>query len=352
MTCKRVVKAEYYDDNMSGSGICVTGGAGYIGSAVVRALGGTGLRSLLLLDSSEHGLFELRRTMKKEHPTANCEYVLGSVGDGGLLRDLFRHFRPRVVFHAAAFKHVGMLERNPFAAIENNALGTQVLVQAALECGVPQVVLVSTDKAVNPHSIMGVSKRIAELFTLTENGSACKTSAIRLGNVIGSTGSVVPIFLSQIAAGGPLLVTHPQASRYFLSREAAAAGILAAGKAACEGVVLIPELAEPLLVADLAASLARSHRPGAETTICFTGLGPGEKLVEELVGANETRIGMVDGPLTVVSTRRLSRMECDEAVARLSDCLRRRDLGSLLTTVRELVPEYVPSALMLESSKT
>jgi len=334
----------------AGQTVCVAGAGGYIGSALVKALGAEGLRAIVLLDSSEHALFELQRYMEAAYPAAPCQYILGSVDDAGLLAAVFSRFRPQIVFHAAAFKHVGLLEHSPFAAIQNNSLGTYTLVRAALAHGISKLVLVSTDKAVNSHSVMGVSKRIAELITLSLSSPACQANAIRLGNVIGSTGSVIPIFLEQIANGRPISVTHPQASRYFLSREEAVTGILAAGGADCEGMVLLPALADPVLVTDLADFLLKTHDRSGTTPLCFTGLRPGEKLTEDLVGANETPAGTIGGPLTVVRTERLSRAECEEAATQLSSCIARRDPGSLLQSLCQLVPEYVPSKLMRESA--
>lgn len=178
----------------AGQTVCIAGAGGFIGSALVKALAPEGLRSLILIDSSEYGLFRIQRRMEAAHAGVSSIPVLGSIGDDGLLDEVFTRFRPDIVFHAAAFKHVGLLERNPFAAIANNAVGSWTLARSALRHGVSKLVLVSTDKAVRPHSVMGVSKRIAELMTLS-----CGNNAVRLGNVIGSTGSVVPLFLEQIA---------------------------------------------------------------------------------------------------------------------------------------------------------
>ena len=318
--------------------VCVTGAGGYIGSALVRALAAEPLRSLVLLDSSEQGLFEIQRHMEAEHAQTKCEYVLGRIDDAELVAAVFTRLRPQIVFHAAAFKHVGLLEQNPFAAIRNNALGTHTLLQAALQSEVATFILVSTDKAVHPHSMMGVSKRLAELITLSHSRPAFHSSAVRLANVIGSSGSVVPIFLDQMAKGQPLSVTHAHASRYFLSRDEAVSAILAAGAAACDGKILLPDFGEPVRVADFAAFLSGNIR--------FTGLRPGEKLTEDLIGAKETRIGTVPGPLTVIETDTLSKRECEKAVAALSACVAHRDLNLLLETLRELIPEYVPSKLM------
>jgi FlaA1/EpsC-like NDP-sugar epimerase len=334
----------------AGQVVCVAGAGGYIGSALVKTLAAEDLRSLILIDSSEHGLFEIQRYLAAWQPDLDCHAILGSVGDNQLLNELFTSFRPEVVFHTAAFKHVGLLEQNPFAAIENNVLGTYALAEAALRHGVSKFVMVSTDKAVRPHSVMGVSKRIAELITLSLSGPAFRANIIRLGNVIGSTGSVVPIFREQIEKGGPISVTHAEASRYFLTTDEAVSAILAGGAAVCEGKILLPDLGESVRIAELAGFLAsRSFKSdGGTLPIRFIGLRPGEKLREDLIGEAESVVGAIDGPLTVVKTQRVSRADCDEVIERLTDCIAERDRADLLETLRAIVPEYVPSVLIRE----
>ena len=195
----------------------MTGAGGYIGSALAKAIATASPARLVLLDSSENNLFGIHRHLEEAHADIPHEAILGSVTDANLLNGIFSRFRPRIVYHAAALKHVPLLELNPFAAVRNNAIGTYTLAQAAIQHGVSSLVLVSTDKAVNPHSIMGASKRIAELTVASLSGPQCRMNAVRLGNVVGSTGSVVPIFLEQISKGGPVTVTDPEASRHFMT---------------------------------------------------------------------------------------------------------------------------------------
>lgn len=317
--------------------ICVTGAGGYIGSALVKALARDGADRLLLLDSCEYALFEIQRYMEAAHPEVRSEPVLGSAGDVELLDAVFGRFRPEVIFHAAAFKHVGLLECNPFAAIANNVLGSYTLAEAAARHGAGKLVVISTDKAARPASAMGVSKRIAELLILSLSGTRFRANAVRLGNVIGSPGSVIPLFLEQIGRGENLSVTHTDASRYFLSLDQTVAAMLAAAGAECEGKVLLPELGEPVRIMELAEFL------GKGSPIRVTGLRFGEKICEDLIGPDEELVGIIDGPLTVVNTRKLSREDCDNAVHRLSACVERRDLASLLETLLWLAPEYQPS---------
>jgi FlaA1/EpsC-like NDP-sugar epimerase len=269
------------------------------------------------------------------------EAFLGTVDDAALLDDIFSRFHPEIVYHAAAFKHVPLLEHNPIAAVQNNAIGTWVLAQAAIRGGASTLVLISTDKAVNPHSVLGVSKRIAELAVVALSSAQCRMSAIRLVNVIGSGGSVVPIFLKQIAEGGPVTVTHPEASRWFLSLDETVEAVLACGKAACDGRILLPKVGEPKRIAELAESLVRAA--GKKIQIQFTGLRPGDKLTEELTYPTEVKEGFVEGGLEVVKTRRLGRADLEDVVEQLAGSIARRDCSGLIRTLSSVVPEYAVS---------
>jgi FlaA1/EpsC-like NDP-sugar epimerase len=314
---------------------CVTGAGGYIGSALSKALASEVPDSLVLLDSSERNLFETQRQIETGHP------ILGGVEDTTLLDETFERFQPEIVFHAAAFKHVALLEQNPFAAIQNNALGSYELARAALRHGVSRLVVVSTDKAVRPRGVMGVSKRIAELLTLSLSCASCGINAVRLGNVVGSIGSVVPLFLEQIRNGQPLTVTDPNASRYFLSTKEAVAAILATGEVDCEGRILLPKLGTPISILELAKSLAEN------VPIRFIGLRPGEKVTEDLIGDGETEVGTMDGSLTILETQKLTSEQCDEAAVRLRAAVARRDVRELVGVLRSLVPDYVPSSALV-----
>jgi len=316
----------------------VTGAGGYIGSALVKAIADAGPRCIVLLDSSEYNLFAIQRDMDLAWDHVPHEACLGTVEDADLLDDIFSRFHPEIIYHAAAFKHVPLLELNPIAAVQNNAIGTWALAQAAIRGGASTFILISTDKAVNPHSMLGVSKRIAELAVVALSSATCRMSAIRLVNVIGSGGSVVPLFLKQIAEGGPVTVTHAEASRWFLSLRETVEAVLACGRAACDGRILLPEVGEPRRIAELAQFLIRDA--GEEIPIQFTGLRPGDKLTEELTYKTEVRVGFVEGPLEVVETCRLARAELESVMERLSGCIARRDGSGLIRTLSSVVPEY------------
>jgi FlaA1/EpsC-like NDP-sugar epimerase len=318
---------------------------------LVKAIVGAGPGCLILLDSSESNLFEIQRRLESDWGHVPHQALLGTLDDTDLVDGIFSSFHPEIIYHAAAFKHVPLLERNPIASVRNNSIGTWALAQAAIRHGASKLVLISTDKAVNPHSVMGVSKRIAELAVVSLSTAACRMNAIRLGNVIGSGGSVVPAFLQQIAECRVVTVTHPEVSRWFLSlRETVeailASGTAACGAAACEGRILLPELGEPVRIAELAGYLIRSA--GKEIPIRFTGLRPGDKLTEELTYKTETRDGFVEGPLEVIQTRKLGRAECEEIVEQLSGCIESRDVSALIRTLSTVVPEYVPSRIVLD----
>jgi FlaA1/EpsC-like NDP-sugar epimerase len=338
----------------TGQSVLVTGAGGFIGSALVKAISHADPGCIILVDSSEQNLFEIERYLKSSTAHVLHSAVLGTVEDRNLLDDIFSRFHPEIVYHAAAFKHVPLLEQNPFAGVRNNTLGTYVLAQAAVRHGASKFVLVSTDKAVNPHSILGVSKRIAELIVVAMSSPECRMNAIRLGNVIGSPGSVVPVFLKQIAESGPVTVTHPEASRWFLSLRDAVQAILCCGRAtcACEGRVLLPDLGEPVRIAELAAFLIHAARNGSsnEIPIVFTGLRPGDRLTEELASQAEIKEGFVEG-LQVMKTRKLAPVELDDIMAHLSSRVhenprRGHDLSGLIHDLCSAVPEYIPSELL------
>lgn len=320
----------------------MTGAGGYIGSALAKAIATASPARLVLLDSSENNLFGIHRHLEEAHADIPHEAILGSVTDANLLNGIFSRFRPRIVYHAAALKHVPLLELNPFAAVRNNAIGTYTLAQAAIQHGVSSLVLVSTDKAVNPHSIMGASKRIAELTVASLSGPQCRMNAVRLGNVVGSTGSVVPIFLEQISKGGPVTVTDPEASRYFMTLERAVDAIFAAGTAECSGRILLPQLGEPECIADLARFLIGE----AEIPIRFIGLRPGEKLTEDLIFQTEAREGFAAGGLEVILTPSPAPAVLRGQMERIACVLAGGDLAGLIETVCAMVLEYQPSSVV------
>jgi FlaA1/EpsC-like NDP-sugar epimerase len=333
--------------SLAGKRILITGAGGSIGSALAAAVAGLAPEHLLLLEASERSLYELDMAMRDVTPPVRYSSLLGSVTDSYLLDEIFARERPQIVYHAAAFKHVPLIERNPFAAVENNVIGTFRLVEAAFNHHAEQFILLSTDKAVDPVSVMGASKRLAELALLARPTGATRMKILRLGNVLGSGGSVVPLFLKQILSGQPVTVTHPEVRRYFLSTEEAVALLLLVSCDRHAEVVMVPELGEPRRVEALARHLI-AGRCTKSAAIVFTELRPGDKMCESLLSSNESYAASAEspGPLRAVNSPALSAAELDEVVRQLQQACRERSLPQLLAAVLRAVPEYKPSALI------
>jgi FlaA1/EpsC-like NDP-sugar epimerase len=334
-----------------GGSVLITGAGGCIGSALSERIAKSDARNLILLDHAEHELHEIELALSAIEGCVPCVAVLGDICDAALLAEVFKEHRPDVIYHAAAFKHVPMMEANPLAAIRNNVIGTMTLAFAARNYGAAQLVMISTDKAVNPRSVMGVSKRIAELVLLRWNGIKTQMKAVRLGNVLGSRGSVAPLFRQQIERGGPVTVRHPDASRYFLTLREVVDLILATAN--LEGGVFVPEDSEPVRILDLARGMIRKAGfvPGVEMPIVFTNLLRGEKLSEEMVFAGETVEPSGDARIQRVRGAAIAAAEFDAKIARLLDSVGRRDLPALVDALVGMVPEYEPSELLLGAPK-
>ena len=275
---------------IAGQRVLVTGAGGSIGSELCRQICALNPARLLLVGQGENSIFEIEQELIRDFgyaPTA----LIGDVKDRERLEEIFLHERPTVVFHAAAHKHVPLMEANPQEAVKNNVLGTRNLAELALDCGVKKFILVSTDKAVNPTSVMGATKRIGEMIlqASARKNSSVEFSAVRFGNVLGSRGSVIPVMRKQIARGGPVTVTHPDMTRYFMTIPEAVQLILQAGAMGKKGEVYILDMGEPVRILDLARDLIRlsGFRPGEDIPIEFTGIRPGEKIFEELTYTEE-----------------------------------------------------------------
>jgi FlaA1/EpsC-like NDP-sugar epimerase len=280
-------------DYLKGEVVIVTGAGGSIGSELCRQIARIGPAKLVLVDNAEPALFEIERELVRERRFLAAAAVVGDVRDAVKLRQIFDKYRPTVVFHAAAYKHVAMMEANPVEAVRNNTLGTRVVADVAVEYGAKRFVLVSTDKAANPKTVMGQSKALAEWIVETWGHRADVTTrfvAVRFGNVLGSSGSVVPIFRRQIARGGPVTVTHPEMTRFFMTIPEAVQLVVQAGAIGGRGQVYVLDMGEPVRIVDLAEKMIRlsGKEPRREIAIEFIGPAPGEKLHEELVGDGET----------------------------------------------------------------
>ena len=276
---------------IKGKTVMVTGGGGSIGSELARQIASYGPRCLILFDIYENNVYSIQQELKWHYPDLILEVIIGSVRDEARVRQVMKRYGPDIVYHAAAHKHVPLMERSPNEAIKNNVLGTYVTAKAAAQYGVRRFVLISTDKAVNPTNIMGASKRLCEMIVQEMDRRAQQTSfvAVRFGNVLGSNGSVIPLFKRQIAAGGPVTVTHPEITRFFMTIPEAVSLVLQAGAYATGGEIFVLDMGQPVRIDELARNLIflSGRVPGEDIEIKYTGLRPGEKLYEELLMSEE-----------------------------------------------------------------
>ena len=290
-------------ETLSGKTVLITGAGGSIGSELCRQVARYGPTRLVLFELSEFALYTIEQELSEAFPHLPLVRLIGDVKDAANLRHVFQHHRPQVVFHAAAYKHVPLMEEeNAWAALRNNTLGTYLTARAAGEAGVERFVLISTDKAVNPTNVMGATKRAAEmaLSQLAAHGYATRFMAVRFGNVLGSSGSVIPKFKEQIAKGGPVTVTHPDITRYFMIIPEAARLVLQAGAIGESGQVLVLDMGEPVRIVELARDLIRmTGHSRTEIAITFSGLRPGEKLFEELLADADSTVPTVHPRLRV-----------------------------------------------------
>ncbi|WP_421903767.1 polysaccharide biosynthesis protein [Maridesulfovibrio sp.] len=333
-------------DYLSGKTVLVTGCGGSIGSELVRQVVRFNPAKLILVDASEANLYGIQMELHHELKFHDYVTVLGSVQDVLLMDETFAKFKPHTVFHAAAYKHVPMMERNPWQAVHNNICGTKNVMTAADKHGVARFVIVSTDKAVRPTNIMGASKRVTELLMRLFHNSETTFMAVRFGNVVGSSGSVVPLFRRQIEKGGPVTVTHKDVTRYFMSISEAAQLILQAGVMADGGEIFILEMGEPIKIADMARDLIRlsGKEPDKDIEIIFTGLREGEKLYEELITEGEGIVRTEHDKIMV-----LKGVENDleaycaqfkNQLAEMKDAADKFHAGGVRVMLHDVVPEF------------
>ena len=330
---------------LSGKTVMVTGAGGSIGSEMCRQIARFSPARLVLFESSEYALYTIEQELKQIFPALDFVSLVGDVRDAARVNEVMQRYPPSVLFHAAAYKHVPLMEQhNAWQAVRNNVLGTWTVAQAAQRHGVARFVMISTDKAVNPANVMGASKRLAEMVcqALQPSGGTCFVM-VRFGNVLGSTGSVIPTFRAQIARGGPVTVTHPDITRYFMSIPEAAQLVLQAGLMGRGGEIFVLDMGEPVKIADLAKDMIRlSGFAEEEIRIEFTGLRPGEKLYEELLTDSEHTLPTPHPKLHIAQARQadgewLSRLLEWVAAATMTDDAARAAL-------KQWVPEYQPNS--------
>lgn len=329
--------------HFSGQTVLITGAAGSIGSGLAQAILQQQCEHLILLDQAESALFELEHQLQTKYPNAQISYVIGDICDAKRMNKLFDCYTPQIVFHAAAYKHVPLMEANPAEAIRNNIGGTKILAQLAAQSGVKQFIMISTDKAVNPTNVMGASKRIAEMLVseLNEN-TATAFITTRFGNVLGSNGSVIPLFEKQIAQGGPITVTDERITRFFMTIPEACQLVLEAATMGSGGEIFVFEMGAPVKIIDLAKKMIQLSglRPYTDIAIQITGLRPGEKLYEEVLANSENTIPTYHNQILIAKTRPaipeqlvLIDSLLDKADSQLND--------ESVLLMKQLVPEYI-----------
>lgn len=328
---------------LTGKKILITGGGGSIGSELCRQVAKLKPARLTIFENSEFNLYSIERQLRARQPGLLLDAVLGDVKNMARVDWVFRNFQPEVVFHAAAYKHVPMLETNPSEGVFNNVFGTKVVADAANHHGASRFVLVSTDKAVNPANVMGTTKRIAELYCQNLAGrSRTRYITTRFGNVLGSAGSVVPLFEEQIRQGGPVTVTHPEISRYFMTIPEAVGLILQAGSMGQGGEIFVLDMGQPVLIRSLAEQLIRLSglKPEKDIAIVYTGLRPGEKLHEEIFHDRENLMKTAHPKLLLAESRRVEWAWLTTEFESLAEAAQSRDVTLLLQHLQNIVPEF------------
>lgn len=341
---------------IEGKRVLVTGAAGSIGSEICRQVSRFNPARIILFDNSESPLFTIHRELAASYPNLHHTAIIGDIRDNARVEGIFDNCLPQVVFHAAAYKHVPLMEDNSAEAANNNVHGTRVVAEAANRFKVESFVMISTDKAVNPTNVMGASKRAAELVVQSlARRSSTRFVTVRFGNVLGSAGSVIPIFKEQIASGGPVTVTHPEVTRFFMSIPEASQLVLQAGSMGAGGEIYLLDMGEPVRIVTLAEQLIQlsGFIPYEDIEIEFTGLRPGEKLYEELLidgeGVQPTSHEKIMIARAMVVDRELLLVQLEE----LYQLQRAIDQPGVIAKLREIVPEFKPekAGVQRESEK-
>lgn len=325
--------------------VLVTGGGGSIGSELCRQIIKYEPKRLVILDIYENNLYDIEMELRAEYPKLNLEAIVASVRDKARLNNVFETYKPEIVFHAAAHKHVPLMEKSPLEAIKNNVFGTYNVVNCADEYGVEKFVLISTDKAVNPTNIMGASKRVCEMIVQAKNKvSKTEYAAVRFGNVLGSNGSVIPLFKKQIERGGPVTVTHKEITRFFMTIPEAVQLILQAVTYAKGGEIFVLDMGEPVKIYDLAVSLIKllGYEPNVDIPIEITGLRPGEKLYEEILMSEEGLTSTKHDKIFITEPMHMEMKELEEKLEKLKELLKleKDENSEVKKYIKEIVPTF------------
>lgn len=335
------LEKEWVAGYAKGKVIMVTGGAGSIGSEICRQILSFSCKKLIVVDFNENGLYDIENELAAGFSADQFDICLCSIRDKDRLWELFDKYRPEVVFHAAAHKHVPMMEKNPMEAVKNNVFGTKNVIDCCVEFQTKKFTLISSDKAVNPANVMGATKRICELMVQAHNGLGNVTmAAVRFGNVLGSNGSVIPLFKKQIAEGKPVTVTHKDMVRYFMTIPEAVQLVLQAGALANGGEIFVLDMGEPVKIYDLACQLIRSAglQPGKDIEIQITGLRPGEKLFEELNLDSEQVTKTAHNMISICHPAEASKIRLIETLVKLEQCVDEHDVPAVLEHIFDIVP--------------
>ena len=340
--------------NIGGKVIMVTGAAGSIGSEIVRQLTRFSPKSIILFDCAESPLYDIELEIREDYKFNNIEIVIGDVRDRQLVDQVFEKYKPEIVYHAAAYKHVPMMENHPAEAVITNVMGTKILADTAVKYGAWKFVMVSTDKAVNPTNVMGASKRIAEIYTQSLNNRenvSTQFITTRFGNVLGSNGSVIPRFRKQIENGGPITVTDPEITRFFMTIPEACQLVLIAGNMGTGGEIFIFDMGQPVKIAKLAEKmiLLSGLKVGSDIEIKYTGLRPGEKLYEELLATKENTIPTENKQIMVAKVRVYDHDEVAKPIEHLIEVAPSRNDMEIVAEMKKIVPEFISNNSVFES---
>ena len=331
------------ENQLTGKTILVSGAAGSIGSGLVRQIANYHPKKIIALDQAESPIYELEIEINRLFPEVSLEVVIGDIRRYERMKNLFQTLKPEIVYHAAAYKHVPLMELNPSEAVLTNVLGSKTLVDLSIENGVETFVLISTDKAVNPTNVMGTTKRVAEIYAQSNNSSS-KTKFIttRFGNVLGSNGSVIPLFKRQIEAGGPVTVTDPEVTRYFMTIPEACQLVLEAGALGAGGEIFVFDMGDSVKIVDLATQMINLSglEIGKDIDIIFTGMRPGEKLYEELLNSEENTLPTHHPQIKIAKIRPYDLEEVTLAISDLIKLFEEQNNDRLVQKLKEIVPEY------------
>ncbi len=357
------LKSDNVTEDIKGKKVVITGAAGSIGSEIVRQVAAMEPTIVIAIDNAETALHELRLQLQDLHATTKINYFIGDICDRIRMEQVFEIYQPDIVYHAAAYKHVPLMEESPSVAVKNNVLGTKNLAELSVEYGVEKFVMVSTDKAVNPTNVMGASKRIAEIFTQSyfaqlkqkfekkEIKHLTKFITTRFGNVLGSNGSVIPRFTQQLMEGGPLTVTHPEITRYFMTIPEACRLVMEAGAMGHGGEIFVFDMGNPVRIVDLARKMIRlmGKMPDRDIKIVYTGLRPGEKLYEELLNDSENVLPTHHKKIMIAKVRKYDFATVYEQIDQLISRASHHTNMNTVSKMKEIVPEFISQNSIYES---